>query len=183
MTAAAVRRLQAELPGGLTVEAVRRADEAELEEIIKGVGFHRKKAVFLKKTAEMLHEKWEGNVPDSLEDLVALPGIGTKMAKIVLSVGFGKVEGIAADTHVHRIAGRLGWTKGFKISKPADTEKALEAWIPREEWDELNLLLVGFGQQICLPRNPKCSECLAKKWCPKIGVRANKNSKKEKDLV
>jgi endonuclease-3 len=169
-TAAAVKRLQ-KLPGGLNVETIRGIEEKELASVLRGVGFHNRKAIYLKQTADILVEKYDGDVPDQLELLMELPGVGTKMAKIALAVGHDKIVGIAADTHVHRISNRLGWVK---TKSPVDTEKELEDWIPREHWADINILLVGFGQQICLPRNPKCDECLAKNLCPKIGVKSTK---------
>jgi endonuclease-3 len=172
-TAAAVKRLQ-QLPQGLNLQAILDITELQLAQVLRGVGFHNRKAKYLKQTAQILLEQHQGDVPDQLDMLLKLPGVGTKMAKIALAVGHGKVVGIAADTHVHRIANRLGWVK---TKAPPDTEKEREEWIPREHWEDMNVLLVGFGQQICLPRNPKCDECLAKNLCPKIGVKSAKTKK------
>lgn len=170
-TAAAVKRLQTSLPKGLTIESILEIPEAELAELLYGVGFHNRKAIHLKSTAKILQEKYGGDVPRNLEELKQLPGVGTKMAKIALAVGWGEVVGIAADTHVHRISNRLGWVK---TKSPAKTESELESWIPREHWSELNVLLVGFGQQICFAKSPDCNSCKAKDLCPKIGVSKRK---------
>jgi endonuclease III len=174
-TAAAVKRLQ-DLPEGLTIDSILKTPEKDLAQVLRGVGFHNRKAIYLRETAAILKEKYQGDVPDELEKLLELPGVGSKMAKIALAVGHDKIVGIAADTHVHRISNRLGWVK---TKSPLDTEKELEDWIPREHWADINVLLVGLGQQICLPRNPKCSECLAKNLCPKIGVKSSTTSRKK----
>lgn len=170
-TAAATKRLQS-MEGGLTIPSVQSKSETDLSEIIRGVGFHNRKAVYLKKIAAILHEQYNDDIPNTLEEMVRLPGIGSKMAKIALSAGWGQVVGIAADTHVHRICNRLGWT----FSKnPLQTEKQLESWLPREYWKDMNLLLVGLGQQICSAKKPQCSTCTLNDICPKIGVKANKS--------
>jgi endonuclease-3 len=103
-------------------------------------------------------------VPDNLEDLVALPGVGNKMAHLLLQEAFNKVEGISVDTHVHRIANRLKWVKN-PTKNPDDTAKALEEWLPKTKWRHINPLLVGFGQTICKPIGPRCWECPVNKLC------------------
>jgi endonuclease-3 len=176
LTAAAIKRLQA-LPGGLTVKTILEIDQDDLAEVLHGVGFHNRKAEYLKQTAAILQDKYAGDLPETLEEMIELPGVGTKMAKIALSVGQGRVIGIAADTHVHRISNRLGWVK---TKEPVQTEGQLESWVPEEYWKDMNLLLVGFGQQICFARNPQCHECKVKDLCPKIGVKLKAPTPKKK---
>lgn len=120
---------------------------------------------YIKKTAKILIDKYGGDIPNNVKELCDLPGVGPKMAHICMSVAWGEISGIGVDTHVHRISNRLEWMK--KPTKtPEDTRKALEDWLPRELWEEVNHLLVGFGQEKCLPRFPKCGECINKSICP-----------------
>eukprot|EP01068_Selenidium_serpulae_P010889 Selendium_serpulae@DN5554_c0_g1_i2.p2 len=112
-----------------------------------------------------------------MEGLVALPGIGPKMANLILTVAWGRIEGIAVDVHVHRIANRLGWVQ---TSTPAMTEYNLEEMIPPEMWHDVNSMLVGFGQQRCSAVSPKCETCLVSSMCPE-GQRQLK--KKQKRLT
>lgn len=162
VTAKAMSNLQ---EYGLTIEGLIDIKQDKLEQLIFPVGFYRRKAQYLKTTAQILKEKHNGDIPDSLEGLMALPGVGPKMAHLCMDIAWGNVTGIGVDTHVHRIANRLKWVK--KPTKtPEGTRKGLEEWLPQSEWSSANLLLVGFGQQICLPLRPKCSECLNKFICP-----------------
>lgn len=138
----------------------------EIEKAIYGVGFHRQKAKNLKKTAGIL-ARIGGKVPDSMERLLKLPGVGRKTANIVLSHAFGK-DAIAVDTHVHRISNRLGLVR---TKTPEKTELALMGRIPKRFWKKLNLAMVSYGQTVCLPRNPRCSECGIRKICRRVGVR------------
>ncbi|EJW83119.1 hypothetical protein WUBG_05972, partial [Wuchereria bancrofti] len=127
-----------------------------------------KKAVYIKKVAEILKERYDGDIPNTVEGLCSLPGVGEKMAYLAMCTAWDQLEGLGVDTHVHRISNRLGW---IKTSNPKESRVALEALVPREQWQELNKLLVGFGQQTCLPVLPKCSECLNKNICAAIGVK------------
>ncbi len=137
----------------------------EIEELIRGVGFYRVKARKLKELAEILVEKYNSKVPESFEELVKLPGVGRKVANVVLSnLGF---DTIAVDTHVHRIANRLGLVR---TSRPEETEEELKRIFPRELWKKVNRAFVGFGQTVCRPQKPLCSECPLERVCPKIGV-------------
>jgi endonuclease-3 len=169
MTSAAVKKLQA-LEGGLTPQNVCKLEESVIGQAIFPVGFWRKKAVFLKKAAAILVEKYDGDIPKTIPELVELPGVGIKMATIAMSVANKIITGIGVDTHVHRIANRLGWVRTMQKT-PADTQKALEAWMPREIWGELNLLFVGFGQTLCSAREPQCGSCLNAALCPSSSVR------------
>ncbi|XP_061888503.1 endonuclease III-like protein 1 isoform X1 [Entelurus aequoreus] len=162
VTAAAMQRLRAH---GCTAEKLLSTDDDTLGKLIYPVGFWRNKVKFLKLTAAMLVKDFGGDIPDSVEGLVRLPGVGPKMAHLAMDIAWDQVSGIGVDTHVHRISNRLGWLR--KATKnPEKTRKALEEWLPRELWSEINWLLVGFGQQVCLPTNPLCSVCLNQHSCP-----------------
>ncbi|CAO2642192.1 Endonuclease III-like protein 1 [Lemmus lemmus] len=162
VTASAMQRLRAR---GLTVENILQTDDDMLGRLIYPVGFWRNKVKFIKQTTAILQQRYEGDIPASVAELVALPGVGPKMAHLAMAVAWGTVSGIAVDTHVHRIANRLRWTK--KVTKtPEATRTALEEWLPRGLWSEINGLLVGFGQQICLPVHPQCQACLNQALCP-----------------
>ncbi|XP_023560783.1 endonuclease III-like protein 1 isoform X2 [Octodon degus] len=162
VTAGAMQRLRAR---GLTVDSILQTDDNTLGKLIYPVGFWRTKVKFIKQTSAILQQHYNGDIPASLSELVALPGVGPKMAHLAMAVAWGIVSGIAVDTHVHRIANRLRWTKRMTRS-PEETRIALEEWLPRELWSEVNGLLVGFGQQICLPVHPRCQTCLNKTLCP-----------------
>ncbi|KAL3319340.1 Endonuclease III-like protein 1 [Cichlidogyrus casuarinus] len=136
-----------------------------LEKLLIPVGFYKKKAVYMKKVCQILRDKYDDDIPSTMEELCDLPGVGPKMALLTLSCAWKRVEGIAVDTHVHRIANRWHWTR--KPTKtPEETRRELQSWFPREEWPHINWLLVGFGQEICLPVKPKCQQCLNKEICP-----------------
>ncbi|KYM95538.1 PREDICTED: endonuclease III-like protein 1 [Cyphomyrmex costatus] len=136
-----------------------------LGKLIYPVGFWKKKVEFIKKTSVILLDKYGGDIPKTVKELCELPGVGPKMAHLCMRTAWGEVSGIGVDTHVHRIANRLGWVR--KPTKtPEQTRNELEDWLPKPLWSEVNHLLVGFGQETCLPRFPKCSECLNKDICP-----------------
>ncbi|XP_055991237.1 endonuclease III-like protein 1 [Sorex fumeus] len=162
VTAGAMQRLRAR---GLTVARILQTDEHTLGALIYPVGFWKSKAKYIKQTTSILQQRYGGDIPSSVAELVALPGVGPKMAHLAMAVAWGTVSGIAVDTHVHRIANRLGWTKKSTKS-PEATRTALEEWLPRDLWGELNGLLVGFGQQVCQPVRPRCQACLNRALCP-----------------
>lgn len=144
-----------------------RLSEDEIAELIYPVGFYRTKARHLKQLGEVLLKAFGGRVPDTLEELTRLPGVGRKTANIVLVEAFDK-PALSVDVHVHRIANRLGLVR---TRTPEETEKALKALLPDpEEWKKVNLLFVALGQTICTPRNPQCHRCPVEDLCPKIGV-------------
>ncbi|XP_020786018.1 endonuclease III-like protein 1 isoform X2 [Boleophthalmus pectinirostris] len=162
VTAGAMERLRAH---GCTVENILSTEDETLGKLIYPVGFWKTKVKYLKLTCAMLQKEFGGDIPNSTEGLVRLPGVGPKMAHLAMDIAWDQVSGIGVDTHVHRISNRLGWLK--KMTKnPEETRKALEEWLPRELWSEINWLLVGFGQQVCLPVNPLCSVCLNQHNCP-----------------
>ncbi len=133
----------------------------KLEELLYGIGFYKVKARNVKVLSKVILERYKGKVPDTFEELTSLPGVGRKTANCVLAYTFKK-PAIAVDIHVHRISNRLGWVK---TTEPEQTEEALQKMIPKELWIDVNRLLVGHGQSICLPINPKCSICPVLKYC------------------
>lgn len=161
--AVAMRRLQTELPphapdapAGLNLANLLAVDPATLNELIWAVGFHNNKTKYLKQTAELLRDRWAGDIPDSIAGLTSLPGVGPKMAHLCLSSAWGRTEGIGVDVHVHRITNLWGWQKS---KTPEETRLALQAWLPQDRWREINWLLVGFGQKVCLPVGRRCGDC------------------------
>ncbi|CAB4401543.1 unnamed protein product [Rhizophagus irregularis] len=165
VTAAAVQNLRQKLPGGLNLDSMIQANEKFLDECISKVGFHRKKATYLKQSAKICKEEYGGDIPNTVEGLKKLPGVGPKMAYLCMQVAWKQNEGIGVDVHVHRITNRLGWCNTEKAG-PEATRKLLESWLPRSLWYEINPMLVGFGQTTCFPQYPKCSNCPVKKMCP-----------------
>ena len=139
------------------------ASQAELEEEIYSTGFYRTKAKNIKKMCEMLVNNFDGKVPDTMEELVTLPGVARKTANIVLSGAFGKLEGIAVDTHVKRLSFRLGLTDKTDQDK---IEKDLMELVPRNDWDNFSLLLINHGRSICNARKPACDKCVLNSLCP-----------------
>lgn len=146
-----------------TVEHFARAEQKELEKDIRSTGFFRNKARNIIALARKLVEEYNGQVPDSMEELIKLPGVARKTANIVLSSAFRKAEGIAVDTHVRRLAERLGLSRE---RQPEKIERDLMAIVPREDWLDFNFLLVDHGRKICQARKPRCQECLLKELCP-----------------
>jgi endonuclease-3 len=135
----------------------------ELEELIYPVGFYRNKARHLKELARRLIEDFGGGVPDRIEDLLSLPGVGRKVANLVLADGYG-IPAICVDTHVHRITNR--WCL-IKTKSPQQTERELSKVLPKDYWIVINRLLVAFGQRICTPTKPKCDICPVEEFCGK----------------
>ncbi len=140
--------------------------ESKIERLIYPAGFYRTKARSLRQAARILVDQHGGRVPRTMEELLALPGVGRKTANLVRNLGFG-LPGICVDTHVHRISNRTGWVK---TRDPAGTEKALMEILPRRYWIEINELLVRFGQAVCTPVSPRCSACPITSWCARVNV-------------
>ncbi|KAL4710288.1 hypothetical protein ACJJTC_011542 [Scirpophaga incertulas] len=178
VTFAAMERLRAR---GLTVDNILNISDEELGKLIYPVGFWKTKVKYIKKTTQTLKDIYKGDIPDSVEKLCQLSGVGPKMAHICMKVAWNKVTGIGVDTHVHRISNRIGWVKET-TGTPEDTRKSLQNWLPFELWSEVNHLMVGFGQTICLPINPMCHECLNNDICPSSekGQKSQKISLKHK---
>ena len=137
------------------------AKPENIYDLIRPAGFYKQKAEKVIQTSKIIIETYDSKVPDSMDELVSLPGVGRKTASCVLAYGFG-LPAIAVDTHVHRISNLLGLVK---TSEPDDTEEALMYLIPEERWHDINRLLVRHGQSICRPINPKCSECPISHLC------------------
>ena len=175
VTAAAIKQLQADKNGGLTPVNIARMDPKQLDAYIGKVGFHNRKTIYLQKTAQILLDKYDGDIPPTLEEMLNLPGFGPKMSYLLMQEAWGKSDGIGVDTHVHRIANRLGWVK--KTKGPEETRAELEDWLPRDRWAPVNVLLVGFGQTLCKPIGPRCYECPVRDLCPKIGAKPSPKKK------
>ena len=139
---------------------------AEIEQAIYPVGFYRTKAVQILEICRILLEGYAGRVPDDLDELLKLKGVGRKTANLVITLGFGK-PGICVDTHVHRICNRWGYVTS---RTPDETEMILRAKLPREYWLTINDLLVTFGQNLCHPVSPRCSQCPLFHLCDRVGV-------------
>ncbi len=146
-----------------TLQDYIRTPQEELEKDIYSTGFYRNKAKNIKNLCEILVSNFGGNVPDTMEDLITLPGVARKTANIVLSSAFGKIEGIAVDTHVKRVAARLGLTEN---TDPDKIEKDLMKIIPKSDWDIFALMLIHHGRHICVAKKPKCDVCFLNKICP-----------------
>ena len=135
----------------------------ELEEDIRSTGFYRNKARNIKKCCKLLVEKFNSQVPRTMEKMLELPGVGRKTANIVLSNAFGIIEGVAVDTHVRRLARRLGLSEH---ENPRKIEKDLMEIVPKTYWKRITDLLIFHGRRVCLARKPKCDACVLKNLCP-----------------
>ena len=140
--------------------------ESDIAKTIYPVGFYRTKAKQIRAISRLLLARHGGRVPDTIDELLELPGVGRKTANLTVTLGFGK-PGICVDTHVHRISNRLGWVR---TKSPDETETALRASLPKRWWIPINETLVRHGQQICKPLSPMCSTCPVTRSCRKIGV-------------
>lgn len=143
------------------------ADLGDVENILRSIGLYRSKAKNCIACAQMVIGEFGGQVPRTMEELVRLPGVGRKTANIVLNEGFGIVEGIAVDTHVHRIAHKL---KFSRAEAPLATEQDLLKLYPREYWGPINHQWVLFGRETCIARRPKCGTCFLADLCPSAGA-------------
>ena len=144
--------------------------EREIEKAIYPAGFYRVKARQLKAMARELISRYRGGVPDSIDELTTLKGVGRKTANLVVTMGFNK-PGICVDTHVHRITNRWGYVK---TNTPRLTESALREKLPKRYWIPFNDLLVTYGQNICTPVSPFCSRCRIYKYCERAGVKSRR---------
>lgn len=138
-----------------------------IEETIYPVGFYKTKSKRIKEICRTLIEKYGGGTPDEIDELLTLKGVGRKTANLVVTLGYGKL-GICVDTHVHRISNRLGF---IKTKSPEQTEFALRKILPKKYWIRYNDLLVSYGQNVCRPISPKCSDCKLFKYCKRVGVK------------
>jgi endonuclease-3 len=146
-----------------TAEAFARADRTELEGEIHSTGFFRNKAKAIIGAAQRIVSAYGGVVPDSMIELVTLPGVARKTANIVLSAGYGKAEGIAVDTHALRLSQRLGLSRQ---DDPVKVERDLMALVPKDDWLDFNYLLVDHGRAVCQARKPDCPHCFLRRLCP-----------------
>ena len=146
-----------------TVKDYANADLAELEQDIRSTGFYRNKAKNIKNAARMLVETFGSQVPQTMEELIELPGVARKTANIVLSNAYGVIVGIAIDTHVHRLSKRLGLTEN---TNPNKIEKDLMQMVPKSHWKSITNLLISHGRAVCAARKPKCDVCSLNKICP-----------------
>ncbi|KMU92279.1 DNA base excision repair N-glycosylase 2 [Coccidioides immitis H538.4] len=140
----------------LTISNILRVSATRLIQLIQTVGFHNLKTKYLRSTASILQSHYNSDIPRTAADLMALPGVGPKMAYLCMSSAWGVDDGIGVDVHVHRITNLWGWVR---TKTPEETRVLLEAWLPREKWREINWLLVGLGQTVCLPVGRRCWEC------------------------
>ena len=150
-----------------TPERILRLPETQIASLIYPVGFYKTKAKRIKEISHTLLEKYSGQVPDTIDELLTLKGVGRKTANIVMVYGHKKHGYLPIDTHCHRIPNRLGW---IKTKTPQETEQSLKKTLPEKYWDDFNDLFVTFGQKICVPVSPFCSTCPIEQYCKKLSV-------------
>lgn len=143
-------------PSTLTLENILAVSPTKLNQLIGQVGFHNNKTKYIKAAALMLRDEYGSDIPDTVEGLMRLPGVGPKMAYLCMSAAWGRHEGIGVDVHVHRITNMWGWNN---TKTPEQTRMALQSWLPKDKWHDINKLLVGLGQTVCLPVGRRCGEC------------------------
>lgn len=149
-----------------TPEEMLKVPQVKIAKAIYPVGFYRVKAKTIHHACRELIDRFASKVPDTLDDLLSIKGVGRKTANLVITLAYGK-DGICVDTHVHRISNRLGYVQ---TKTPDDTEMALRAKLPRKHWIIYNTLLVAFGRKTCKPVSPLCSTCSIRKFCGRVGV-------------
>ncbi len=163
VTAQASSRLFAEAD---TPEAILCLSERKIADLIYPAGFYRTKSKNIRKICSILLERYDGKVPQEIDELLELPGVGRKTANLVVTIGY-RLPGICVDTHVHRISNRWGYVE---TRTPDQTEFTLREHLPKKYWIEFNDLLVTFGQNLCVPISPRCSLCRLSRSCGKVGV-------------
>ncbi|MGI6221214.1 MAG: endonuclease III [Coriobacteriales bacterium] len=151
-----------------TPEALAAADELEIQEVIHPLGFYKTKAKRCIECAATLLTEFGGEVPRTIDELIKLPGVGRKTANVVLNDAFGIAEGVAVDTHVGRIARKLGFSRN---TDPSKVEQDILWIFPESEWTHINHRWIAFGREVCDARKPKCSECWLSDVCPSCKVR------------
>ncbi len=144
-----------------TFQKLAKADRKKVEKLIFGIGFYKQKSKYITNAAKMVVKDFKGKLPDNIDELVKLPGVGRKVANILL-IHVHKKDSIAVDVHVNRISNRLGIVN---TKKPEQTEKELKKKIPKKLWNKVNTSMVAYGQTLCLPRNPRCNICKVKNNC------------------
>ncbi|MEA1984750.1 MAG: endonuclease III [Euryarchaeota archaeon] len=145
------------------VEAFASADPEELEKEVYSTGFYRNKAKNIRRSAQIIISDFDSRVPDTMEELLTLPGVARKTANIVLARGYGVMDGIAVDTHVKRLSKRLGLTEH---TDPVKIEKDLMTLARQEDWEDLSMTLILHGRKVCPARRPRCMECMVSELCP-----------------
>jgi len=167
VTAAATERL---FRLAATPQEMLQVPPAKITAAIYPVGFYNVKANTIHQVCRELIERFSSKVPDNLDDLLSIKGVGRKTANLVIALGYGK-EAICVDTHVHRISNRLGYVK---TKTPEKTEYALREKLPRRHWIIYNTIMVSFGRKTCKPVSPLCSRCPVFKYCERVGVKASR---------
>ena len=135
--------------------------ESRLDELIFSSRFHAQKSSAIFRCTEIIRNELNGNVPDTMEGLIALPGVGEKTAACVLRYGFGK-RSVIVDVHIARVASRIGLSDS---PKPCDVKRALERIVPEDRWDDMDIAFITLGREMCRPSKPLCEECPVKKYC------------------
>lgn len=154
-------------PQGLCVEGIQSLNQSQIDTIIGKVGFHNRKSGYIKNATDILVDRYNGDIPNTIEGIVELPGVGPKMGHLLLQKGWNINSGIGVDVHLHRLCQMWKWVP--TSSNPETTRKALEQWIAPILWSDINPLLVGFGQVICTPREKNCDICeLSKGLCHSV---------------
>ena len=144
--------------------------QKEIEKLIYPVGFYKTKAKHLKQLPIVLKQEFNNKIPETINELIKLPGVERKTANLVVTIAFNK-QGICVDTHVHRIINRFGY---INTKTPLETEIKLREKLPKKYWKPINSIIVAFGQNLCTPISPHCSECPIKKYCNKVGVKKSR---------
>lgn len=176
---AAAEKLREALGGAITLRAVLAAKTEDVAAAIATLNFKNAKARYVKRCAEAVATKFHGKTPRSVANLELLPGVGPKLARLVASVAFGDTRaGLVVDAHVHRVAGRLGWTDARRARSAEKTRVRLETFLPDDEWEDTTLTLIGFGQTTCVSVAPRCHECPVAATCPSRGFDSPGESKK-----
>ncbi len=156
------------------INSLAEADLGQLKKVIKSIGLYNTKATNLKNMANIVVREFNGKIPNSMSELIQLPGVGRKTANVVLGNGFGiKDSGITVDTHMIRVFNRLGMVTGKNALK---IEEQLLKIVPKDHWVEITHLIISHGRAICQARNPDCQNCVLTNFCPKIGVSEKKLS-------
>ena len=168
-TAKVVNKLFKEIKN---LQDLEKASLKKIQNLIYPVGFYKNKAKHLKKLPIVLKKEFNNKIPETIDELIKLPGVGRKTANLVRVIAFKKL-GICVDTHVHKIMNRIGYVK---TKNPLQTEMALRKKLPKKYWLKINSILVAFGQNLCRPVNPKCNICPIYDYCKRIGVKT-KNEK------
>ena len=153
---------------GCNIIALSRATREDIEPVIKEVNVYQKKANYIKESVIMIQDKYGGKIPSDMKSLLALPGVGPKIAGLFMNKADNATESIAVDTHLSRIFQRWGWTNR---STPTAIASQVQEWLPAPLWKDINQIVVGFGQVVCSANNPLCNHCLAKRSCPDYASR------------